>query len=79
MRKATFSGPVAVDRERSKAAARNLVGENEAPQNRWLGRARKGSLWLCFTGHLAGRQKSGISDNRQRPKPTPWERNSWGS
>ena len=52
---------------------------SETPQGVWLGRARKGSLWLCYAVSLAGRQKSGISGNRRRPKPTPWERNSWGT
>ena len=65
---------------------------NETPQNKWHDGARKGSLWLCYAGPLAGKQKSGIpigplagkqksgiSGNRRRPKPTPWERNSRGS
>ena len=74
---ATLSGPVAVDDERFVAAAINLRGRresrwtNETPQGMWLGGARKGSLWLCNAGPLAGRQKSGISGNRRRPKPTP--------
>ena len=32
----------------------------------WLGGAWKGSLWICYTGPLAGRWKSGISGNQQR-------------
>ena len=28
---------------------------------------------------LTGKQKSGITSNRQRPKPTPWKGNSRGS
>ena len=71
-----------MDEERFVAAARNVAGEkankkmNETPQGTWLGGARKGSLWLCYAGSLAGRQKSGISGSRWRPKPTAWERNS---
>ena len=50
---------------------------NETPQGTWLGRARKGSLWLCYTGPLAEKRKSGISGKRRRSKPIPWEKNSW--
>ena len=28
---------------------------NETPQGTWLGVSRKGSLWLCYPGPLAGR------------------------
>ena len=35
-----------------------------------LGEAQKGSLWLCYAGHWAGRQKSVIVGNRRRPKPS---------
>ena len=74
---------MAVDEERLEAAARNLAEEkrskrtSETPQGTWLGGARKGSLWLCYAGSLAERQKSGISGNRRKPKSTPRERNSW--
>ena len=50
---------------------------SETPQGTWLGGAWKGSLWLCYAGSLAGRQKSGNSGSGQRPKPTPRERKSW--
>ena len=43
---------------------------NETPQGTWHGGAREGILWLCYIWPLAGRQKSGISSSRQRPKPT---------
>ena len=49
---------------------------SETPEGTWLGGARKGSLWLHYAGLLTGIQKSGISGNGQRPKPTPRE-NSW--
>ena len=52
---------------------------SETPQGMWLGRAQKDSLLLCYTGPLAEKQKSVISGKRQRSKPTPWEKNSWGS
>ena len=48
--------------------------KSEVPQGTWFGGARKGSLWLCYVGPFAGRQKSRISGNRHRPKPIPWER-----
>ena len=58
---------MAGDEERLVAAAKNSVGENgasiqkyETPQGMWLGGARTGSLWHCYTRHLAGKQKSGI-------------------
>ena len=35
--------------------------------------ARRGGIWLSYARPLAGKQKSGISGNRRRPKPTPWE------
>ena len=71
--------------ERLKAAARNSVGEKESrkmsetPQGLWLGRAWKGSLWLCYAVPLAEKRKSEISGQQHRPKPISWERNSWGS
>ena len=37
----------------------------------WHGGALKGSIWLCYAGPLAGRQKSGISDNQQRQSQLP--------
>ena len=52
---------------------------SETPQGMWFGGAQKSSFWFCYAGPLAGRQKSGISGNRRRPKQTPWEKNSWGS
>ena len=66
-------------------AAKNSAAENgsrktsETSQATWLGGSWKGSLWLCYAGSLSGRQKSGISDDRRRPKPTCWERNNWES
>ena len=36
----------------------------ETSQGTSPGRARKGSLWLCYAGTLAGRSKSGILGNR---------------
>ena len=51
---------------------------SETPQGTWLGGAQKGSLWLCYAGPLADKRKSGISGKRHRPKPIPWEKNSWG-
>ena len=44
---------------------------NDTPQGPWLCSTRKGSFWLCYAGPLAEKQKSGISDNRRRPKPIP--------
>ena len=35
----------------------------------WLGRAQRGSLWLCYAGPLAEKQKSEISGKRHRLKP----------
>ena len=52
---------------------------SKTPQGTWLDGAQRGSLWLCYAGPLAEKQKSEISGNRRRPKPTPWERNSWES
>ena len=57
-----------MDKERFVAAARNLAGEkgkqkNETPRGMWLSGARIGSLYLFYAGPLAGRQKSGISDD----------------
>ena len=81
MGQATFSGPVAKDKERFAAAAKNSVekkGEQkDESDSSWLGRARTGSPWLCYA--RTGRQKSGILGNWRRTKPTPWERNSRGS
>ena len=45
----------------------------ETSQGTWLGGARKDSLWLCYARSLAGRQKSVLSGNWRRPKPTPYE------
>ena len=72
-------------KERFVAAARNLEEErkskktNETPQGTLPGGGRTGSLWLCYVGPLAGRQKNGIFGSRQRPKTTSRERNGWGS
>ena len=52
---------------------------NETPQGTWLKEDRRGNLWLSYAGPMAGKQTSGISGSWQRPKPTPWERNSWGN
>ena len=49
---------------------------SETPQGTWLGGVQKGSLWLCYTGPLAEKRKSGILDKRRRPNPIPWEKNS---
>ena len=51
---------------------------SETPQGTWLGEAQRGSLWLCYAGPLAKKRKSEISGNPHRPKPIPWEKNSWG-
>ena len=57
-----------------KGAAKQQVRLLRAHGSAELGKVASGSasldLWLG---------KSGISGNRQRPKPTPGERNSWGS
>ena len=78
---ATLSGPVAVNKKRLEAAVgeRGSTRTSETPQGTRLGGFQKGSLLLCYAGPLAKIQKSGISSNRRRPKPTPWKRNSWGS
>ena len=52
---------------------------NKTPQGTWLGGARAGSLRLCYARPVTGRPKSGIAGSWRRPKPTPSERNSWGS
>ena len=43
---------------------------SETPQDTWLGRARKGSLWLCCTRPLAERERKVgsqvIGDDRSR-------------
>ena len=76
---------MAVDEERLEAAARNSTGKrvskrtSETAQGTWLGGAQKGSLWALLRGSLAERLKSGISGNRRKSKPIPWEKNSWGS
>ena len=31
-----------------------------------------------YAGPLAEKRKSEISGKRHRPKPIPWEKNSWG-
>ena len=59
--------PQEIQRER-----RGSKRTSETPQDTWLGVAWKNSLWLCYAGSLAGRQKSGISANWQRLKPTSW-------
>ena len=64
-----------VNEERLKAAARNSAVKRESkrtsetPQETWHGGAQKGSLWLCYAGPLAGKQKSRIIGNRRRTKP----------
>ena len=40
---------------------------SETSQGMWFGRVQKGSLWLCYAGHLAEKRKSGISCKRHRP------------
>ena len=61
---------MAVDEERLEAAARNSTGKkgeqrtSETPQGTWLGGAQKRSLWLCYAGPLAEKQKRGISGKR---------------
>ena len=52
---------------------------SETPQGRWLSGALRGSLWLCYAKPLAEKRKSEISGKRHRPKPIPWEKNSWGN
>ena len=42
----------------------------------WIGRAQRGSLWLCYAGPLAEKQKSGISGKWHRAKLISWEENS---
>ena len=60
---------MAVDEEKLEAAARNSAGRieskrtSETPQGTWLGGAQRGSLWLCYAGPLAEKQKSEISSN----------------
>ena len=54
-----------------KRAADGSRRTSVTPQGTWLGRAQKGSLWLCYAEPLAEKQKSGISGNRRRLKPTP--------
>ena len=49
------------------------------PSGTWHGGAQRCSLWLCCAESLAEKRKSEISGKRHRPKPIPWERNSWGS
>ena len=72
-KQAIFSGPVAVEGERLEAAAQSSVGRKESrrtsetPPGTWLNGAQKGSLWLCYTGSLAEKWKSEISDKRHRP------------
>ena len=64
------------------AATRNSVGGEEGVERQMRFLRAHGSAELekvaseCYAGHLAGRQKKGISGDRQRPKPTPWEGNS---
>ena len=63
-----------VDEESLEAATKNSAREKEEQKGEWDSSglvARKGSLWLCYAGPLAGRQKNGILGNWQRPKPTP--------
>ena len=52
---------------------------SETPQGMWLGGAQRGSLWPCYAGPLAEKRESGILGKRHRPKPIPWEKNSWES
>ena len=49
---------------------------SETPQSMWLGRAQRGSLWLCYTEPLAEKQKSEITGKQHRSKPIPWEKGS---
>ena len=54
-----------VEEKSLEAAARNSSGENgeqrtsKTPQETWLGRAQKGSLWLCYAWALIERQNVG--------------------
>ena len=53
---------------------------SETPQGTSLGGAQRGSL--CYAEPLTERRKSEISGKRPRgprPKPIPWEKNSWES
>ena len=82
---ATLSWPVAMEWERLEAVAISSVGEreeskrtSESLQGTWHGRAQRGSLWLCYEESLVEKWKSGISGKQHRPKPIPWEKNSWG-
>ena len=63
---------MALDEERLEAAARRSAEEKVEQKDKWHGGAQKGSLWLCYAGSLAERQKSGMSGNWQRQKLTPW-------
>ena len=72
-------GEVCGSHKKFSGGERGSRKTNEATPGMWVGGARKGSLWLCYARLLTGKRKSDIQGNRQRPKPTPWEKNSWGS
>ena len=77
--------PVAVNRERFVAVAKNFAWKKGIERGMmlfkgiWLVGAKTGSLWFCFAGSLAGRQKSEVSDSWQRSKWNPTNSNSSGS
>ena len=63
---------------RKKRLSPTSKASREASRNKFGG-AQKGSFWLCYAEPLAEKWKSGISGKRHRPKPIPWEKNSWVS
>ena len=78
IKKATLSEPQSSGGGEVGGSGKKLSGgERRAQRRARLLRAQKGSLWVCYAGPLAERQKSGVSGKRHRPKLIPWEKNSW--
>ena len=59
-----------------KFSGREAEGQVRLLRARGSAELRKATLWLCYAGPLAEKQKSEVSGKRHRPKSTPWEKNS---
>ena len=64
---------------RNSAGGKGSRKRNETIKGKWLGGTRTSIVLLCYARPVAGKPKSEISGSRRRPKPTPWEKNRWGS
>ena len=76
---ASGSGRGEVGDSRKKLSGSEGRAKGRVRLLRARGSADLRELWLCYAGPLAEKRKSEISGRRHRPKPIPWERNSWGN